>query len=90
MVACANGHVEAVRLLLDREADVNAKDNVSTCDCTDFSVSRVSLCLCLVLLVYVLSLSMTIYTFRNVIIVMIFKLVMVGWGGVIGWSDRCY
>ena len=31
MRASANGHVEAVRLLLDRGADVNAKDKVSTC-----------------------------------------------------------
>ena len=50
MEASAKGHVEAVRLLLDREADVNAKDNVSTCECTDVSVSLVCLfvCLCVV------------------------------------------
>ena len=35
MVASANGHGETVRLLLDREADVNAKDKVSTCECDD-------------------------------------------------------
>ena len=39
--------METVRLLLDRGADVNAKDNVSTCDCADFSVSLVCLFVCL-------------------------------------------
>ena len=43
MEASANGHVEAVRLLLDRGADINATDNVSTCECTDVSVSLVCL-----------------------------------------------
>ena len=44
MEVSKNGYVEAVRLLLARGADVNVKDNVSTCDCTDFSVSCVSVC----------------------------------------------
>ena len=47
MVASGNGHVEAVRLLLDRGADVDAKDKVSTCECTDVSVSLVCLSVCL-------------------------------------------
>ena len=47
MEASAKGHVETVRLLLDRGADVNAKDNVSSCDCTDVSVSLVCLSVCL-------------------------------------------
>ena len=51
MRASANGHVEAVRLLLDRGADVNAKDNVSTCECTDVSVSLV--CVSVYLSIYV-------------------------------------
>ena len=34
MKASGNGHVEAVRLLLAMGADVNAKDKVSTCECT--------------------------------------------------------
>ena len=29
--AARNGHVEAVRLLLEAKADVNAQDEVSTC-----------------------------------------------------------
>ena len=29
-----NGHVDAMRLLLDKGADVNAKDTVSTFECT--------------------------------------------------------
>ena len=41
MVASENGHVEAVRLLLARGADVDAKDKVSTCECTDVSVCLV-------------------------------------------------
>ena len=45
MRASKNGHVETVRLLLDRGADVNAKDKVSTCECTDVSVSCLSVCL---------------------------------------------
>ena len=50
MEASKDGHVEAVRLLVDRGADVNAKNNVSTCECTDVSVSlclsvRLSVCL---------------------------------------------
>ena len=36
-----------MRLLLDIGADVNAKDNVSTCACTDFSVSIVCLSVCM-------------------------------------------
>ena len=39
--------MEAVRLLLGRGADVNAKDNVSTCECTDVSVSLVCFSVCL-------------------------------------------
>ena len=39
MEASGNGHVKAVRLLLDRGANVNAKSNVSTCECTDVSLS---------------------------------------------------
>ena len=39
MRASVNGHVEAVRLLLDRGADVDAKNYVSSCGCTDVSVS---------------------------------------------------
>ena len=89
MEASAKGHVEAARLLLDIGADVNAKDNVSTCWCTDVSVSLVclSVCLFLVLLVCMLSLSTTIYTFHNVIIGILLTLVMVGWVGVIAWKD---
>ena len=55
MMASQYGHVEVVRLLLASGADVNAKDNVSTCECTDVRVSL--LCLCLVLLVCILLLS---------------------------------
>ena len=39
MEASGNGRVEAVRLLLASGADVNAKGSVSTCECTDVSVS---------------------------------------------------
>ena len=39
MEASAKGHVETVRLLLDRGADNNATENVSSCECTDVSVS---------------------------------------------------
>ena len=35
-----------MKLLLAREADVNAKDNVSTCECTDVSMSLVCLFVC--------------------------------------------
>ena len=35
-----------MRLLLDRGADVNAKDNVSTSECTDVSVTLVCLSVC--------------------------------------------
>ena len=41
MEVSERGHVESARLLLDRGADVNAKDKVSTCECTDVSVSLV-------------------------------------------------
>ena len=56
-----------MRLLLDRETDVNATDNVSTCECTDVSVSLVcvSVCLCFVFLVCMILLSMIICTFRS-------------------------
>ena len=47
MWASQYGHVEAVRLLLDRGADVNAKNKVSTSECTDVSVSLVCLSVCL-------------------------------------------
>ena len=47
MWASEKGHVEAMRLLLDRGADVNATDNVSTCECTDVSVSLVCVSVCL-------------------------------------------
>ena len=43
--------MEAMRLLLDRGADVNAKDNVSTCDCT--------VAVCLVFLSLLLSLCLS-------------------------------
>ena len=46
MVASAIGHVEAVRLLLARGADGNAEGYVSTCECTDVSVSLVFLSVC--------------------------------------------
>ena len=39
-----------MRLLLDRGADVNAKNNVSTCKCTDVNVS-VCLSVCVYLCV---------------------------------------
>ena len=85
MVASDNGHVEAVRLLLDRGADINAEDYVSTCECTDVSVSCLSVCLsvclCLVLLVCKLLLSITMCTFRSAIIGIVLIPVMVGWGG---------
>ena len=63
MVASENGHVETVRLLLDRGADINAEDDVSTCECTDVSVSCLSVSVCLVLLVCKLLLSITMCTF---------------------------
>ena len=74
--------MEAVSLLLDRGADVNAKDNVSTCECTDVSVTLVclsvflSVCLCLVLLVRMLLLSMTICAFHSAIIAVVLIPVM--------------
>ena len=78
MGASGNGHVEAVRLLLASGADVNAKDNVSTCECTDVSVSLVCVsvclcvvCLCLVLLVCMLLPSITICTCRGAIIAIV-------------------
>ena len=86
MVVSAKGHVEAVRLLLDRGADVNAKDDVSTCECTDVSVSLVclpvslSFCLSVVLLVCMLLPSITTCTFRSTIIGIVLIPVMVGWG----------
>ena len=71
-----------MRLLLDRGADVNAKENVSICECTDVIVSLVclSLCLCHVLLVCMLLLSIVIYTFRGAVIAIVLIPVMVGWG----------
>ena len=45
--------MEAVRLLLDRGADVNATDNVSTSECTDVSVSLVCLSVCVLCSWYV-------------------------------------
>ena len=47
MRASENGHVETVRLLLARGADVHAEDYVSICECTDVSVCLVCLCVCL-------------------------------------------
>ena len=81
MEASAKGHVEAVRLLLDRGADVNVTNNVSTCECTDVSVSLVCLpiYLCHVLWVCMLLLSITICTFRSAIIAIVLISVMVGW-----------
>ena len=78
MEASKYGHVEAVRLLLARGADVNAKTYVSACECTDVSVALV--CLCVVLLVCMLLLSITICTCRSAIIVIVLIPVMVGWG----------
>ena len=78
MKASFYGRVEAVRLLLDRGADVNAKTTVSTCECTDVSVSLV--CLCVVLLVCMLLLSITICTLRSAVIAIVLIPVMVGWG----------
>ena len=74
------GHVEAVRLLLDRGADVDAKSDVSTCECSDVSVC-LSVCVCLVLLACMLSLSITMCTSRSAIIGIVLIPVMVGWGG---------
>ena len=80
MWASENGHVEAVRLLLDRGAVVNAKNYVSTCGCTDVSVS---VCLCLVLCcvvgMYAIIVNYNMY-FRSAIIAIVLIPVMVGWG----------
>ena len=90
--------MEAVRLLLASGADVNGKDNVSTCECTtDVSVSLVCLsvcvCVCLVLLVCMVLLSITICTFRSAIIAIVLIPVMVGWGdsmdGLLLWWPLC-
>ena len=80
MRASENGHVETVRLLLDRGADINAEDYVSTCECTGVSVCLVcvSVCLCLVLLVCKLLLSITMCTFRSAVIAIVLIPVMVG------------
>ena len=80
-MASKYGNVEVVRLLLAGEADVHAKNNVSTCECTDVRVSLV--CMCLVLLVCMLLLSIIICTLRSAIIAIVLIPVMVGWGGVI-------
>ena len=80
--------MEVVRLLLARGAGVNAKNNVSTCECTDVSVSYLSICLsiclstclCLVLLVCMLLLSIIICTLRGLFVAMLLIPVMVGWG----------
>ena len=46
MAAAGNGHLEAVILLVDRGADINAKTHVSTCECT-WSVLHSKLCVCI-------------------------------------------
>ena len=61
MRASEYGHVETVRLLLDRGADVHAEDDVSTCECTDVSVSCLCVCLCVCLSVCVLCCSYVSY-----------------------------
>ena len=79
--------MEAVRLLLARGADIDAKRDVSTCEYTDVSVSLVCLsvclsvcvCVCVVLLVCMVLLSITICTFRSAIIAIVLIPVMVGW-----------
>ena len=88
MRASENGHVETVRLLLDRGADVDAERRVSTCECTDVSVSCLSVYVCLVLLVCKLLLSITMCTFRSAIIAIVLIPVMVG--RVIGRMDCSY
>ena len=65
MRASANGHVEAVRLLLDRGADVNAKDKVSTCDCT------VLMSMCLLSVCLYVSCVVGIYAFQYVLLVVL-------------------
>ena len=70
-----------MKLLVDRGADVNAKDKVSTCECTDVNVS-VCVYLCVCMYVCMLLLSSIICTFRSAIIAIVLIPVVVG--GVIG------
>ena len=73
-----------MRLLLDRGADVNAKNNVSTCECTDVSVS-LSVCLSVCLSVscvvdmYAVIVNYNMYI-RGAIMAIALIPVMMGWG----------
>ena len=64
MVVSWNGHVEAVRQLLDGGADVNAKDDVSTCEFTDVSVSLVCLSVSCVVGMYAINVNYNVYLSR--------------------------